>query len=175
MLESAFDLSSKKVMPFTLIYLKSGARVLLLKRSREKEMQAGEWLGLGGKVEPGEDRVSSAIREFAEESGLTIKNPTLRGTFSWIGETTAGTLYLFVATEYAGNLLEETDEGVLGWHNISDLDELEGFAEHQKLFLPKILRDDDYFYCGMALFDAENMIQYADSAQYFLDRNLKIG
>ena len=154
-------------MPFTLIYLKSGDEVLLLKRSPDKEMHAGEWLGLGGKVEPGEEFVASAIREFAEESGLTIGNPTLRGTFSWIGETTAGALYLFVATEYEGNLLKGTDEGVLGWHNINDLNGLEGFAEHQKLFLPKILRDDDYFYCGMGLFDAESMVQYADSNQYF--------
>ena len=168
--DAVFELASKNVLPFTLIYLKREDQVLLLKRGPEKQMQAGHWLGLGGKVEPGEDLTASAVREFKEESGLTLKDPMLRGTFSWIDDLKAGTLYLFAATAYEGELLNETEEGVLRWHNIGELHTLVDFAEHQKLFMSKILQDNGDFYCAMAVFRDGNMVQYADSDVYFLQR-----
>ncbi|MDP6064656.1 MAG: NUDIX domain-containing protein [SAR202 cluster bacterium] len=47
-------------------------------------------IGLGGKIEPGEDPVSSAVRESKKESGLVQEDPMLRGTFVWIDEVNCG-------------------------------------------------------------------------------------
>ncbi|MDP3992674.1 MAG: 8-oxo-dGTP diphosphatase [bacterium] len=165
------DISSKKVSPLTLVYLKDNDKVLLLKRSSRKKMVAREWLGLGGKVEPGEELIASARREFKEESGLNINDPLLRGTFTWVDETIwAGTLYIFIAKEYDGDLLDRSDEGELKWHKIIDIDDLTGLAGHQKLFLKKLLLDDNYFYCGIAVYEKNNLISYADNEQCFSER-----
>lgn len=174
MVENIFDLSNKKMNPFTLIYLKSGERVLLLKRSPHKEMVAGKWLGLGGKIEPGEDLAESAKREFLEETGLKILNPKLRGTFTWINESElAGTLYIFTATECEGELLDECNEGELCWHDINSIEELGDLADHQKFFLSKILNDEGYFYAGLAVYKDENVLYYTDSEKYFDERRKK--
>ena len=171
MTEKVFDFSSKKAHPLTLIYLKSGDNVLLLKRSSEKDMVAGKWLGLGGKLEPGENLIESAKREFLEETGLTILNPVLRGTFTWVNESErAGTLYIFVATEYEGNLLENCNEGELCWHKINDVEALENLAGHQNFFLAKILKDDNYFYTGIAAYNNGELLTYTDSEKYFEGR-----
>ena len=37
-----------------------------------------------GHVEPGESLVDSVIREMHEETGLTVRNPRLIGTKSWM-------------------------------------------------------------------------------------------
>lgn len=158
----------------TLIYLKENERVLLLKRDGNKDMVPNKWLGLGGKVEPGEDIVSSAKREFYEETGLSIRNPTLRGTFSWISdEEYAGTLYIFVATEYGGDLSTVCDEGKLQWHNINSIDNLVSLADHQKFFLKRILTDDMYFYTGIAFYKEKDLVGYVDNTQYFEERKQK--
>lgn len=171
MTEKIFDLSTKKVSPLTLIYLKKDGKVLLLKRSPKKEMVAGKWLGLGGKLEPGEDLVESAKREFLEETGLKILNPILRGTFTWINESEhAGTLYIFTATKYEGDLSSECDEGELCWHDVHSVEELEHLAGHQKFFLSKILKDDNYFYAGIAVYNNGELLHYTDSQKYFDER-----
>ncbi|MBD3299768.1 MAG: NUDIX domain-containing protein [Candidatus Moranbacteria bacterium] len=166
-----FDLNSKYTTPLTLIYLIDSGKVLMLKRSPKKEMVAGEWLGLGGKLEPGEDLIDSAKREFVEETGLTIHDPVLRGTFTWMSASKyAGTLFIFTATKYEGDLLKKCDEGELAWQNIDTLEKLKGLAAHQKLFLPKILCNNSHFYCGIAAYDKDKLIRYTDNEQYFLER-----
>ncbi len=143
----------------------------MLKRPDSKEMVPGKWLGLGGKVEPGEDIVESAIREFQEETGLLILDPKLRGTFTWIDRSElAGTLYIFTSSEYEGDLIDECKEGVLSWMEIDKIDQLEMLATHQKLFLKKILEDDTYFYTGVAVYDGDDLTHYSDSNKYFEDR-----
>lgn len=158
----------------TLIYLKENERVLLLKRDGNKDMVPNKWLGLGGKVEPGEDIISSANREFYEETGLSIRNPTLRGTFSWVSDKEyAGTLYIFVATEYEGDLSTTCDEGELQWHDIGSIEDLVGLAVHQKFFLKRILMDDTYFYSGLAFYNQKDLVGYVDNSQYFEERKQK--
>lgn len=55
-------------------------QILVMNRTKN------DWPGLtfpGGHVEDGEDFISSVIREFKEETGLTIKNPEYVGQISW--------------------------------------------------------------------------------------------
>ena len=67
----SIDLTFDIVIPYCLVYLKCHGKVLLIRKSKGRSHE-GEWIGLGGKLEPGEDPVSSAVREFREESGLTL-------------------------------------------------------------------------------------------------------
>ena len=128
-------------------------------------------IGLCGKIEPGEDPVSSAVREFKEESGLELEDPMLRGTFVWIDEVKCGIIHIVVGTEYIGRL-SESEEGELRWHRIENLLALEGLAKHQRLFLKRILRDSDYFYSGVAVYQNGEMANYTGSNRFLANRQL---
>ena len=165
------DISRKTVFPYTLVYLRNRHEVLLIKKPADRWGNPERWLGLGDKVEPGEGIHSSAIREVREESGLVVASLTLRGTFTYILEKRAGTLYIFAATEFEGELLKHTREGILRWHRIRELPTLEDLADHQNRFLHRILSEDNYFYCGIAAYSGMQIVQYSDRDQYFAERS----
>jgi 8-oxo-dGTP diphosphatase len=45
---------------------------VLLVEKRKPAWQAGKYNGVGGKVEPGESSATAMVREFTEETGLTV-------------------------------------------------------------------------------------------------------
>ena len=153
-------LTFDRVIQYTLVYLTSRGKVLLIKKAPGRS-HAGEWIGLGGKLERGEDPVTSAVRELREESGLTVADPKLRGTFIWIDEVQCGIVYIVTGTKWTGTLAE-SEEGALQWHRIADLPSLEGLAKHQGLFLDRILVDSPNFYSGVAVFHGNEMVGYVD-------------
>ena len=69
-----------KVIPRTLIFVMRGEQVLLLKGAAHKRLWANLYNGIGGHIERGEDALSAARRELAEESGLQVANLALCGT-----------------------------------------------------------------------------------------------
>lgn len=103
----------------TLCYLVEDDRVLMIHRvGRPDDVHLGKYNGLGGKVEPGEDIVTSVIREVAEEAGVTVERPRLRGTISWPGFGTDGEDwfgFIFVADTWTGEQITHNHEGVLEW------------------------------------------------------------
>ena len=156
------------VIPYCLVYLKSRGEVLLIRKAQGR-LHAGEWIGLGGKLEPGEDPVSSAIREFREESGLLLADPKLRGTFIWIDEVKCGIVHIVTATGWTGRL-SASEEGELRWHRIGDLHSLPGLAKHQRLFLDRILLGDYHFYSGVAVYRQDEMVKYVDGENFIEPR-----
>ena len=156
----SIDLTFNIVIPYCLVYLKSRGRVLLIRKSKGRSHE-GEWIGLGGKLEPGEDPVSSAVREFREESGLTLADPKLRGTFVWLDEVQCGIIHVVTGTRWSGTL-SQSEEGELGWHSIQDISTLGDLAEHQRLFLERILLDDEYFYSAVMVYRDNAMVRYSD-------------
>lgn len=84
-----------------------------------------DWGGLtfpGGHVEPGESLVDSVIREMKEETGLTIRNPRLIGTKSWMqkGSNERYLVLLYTATDYEGEL-HSSEEGDVRWMTIDEM------------------------------------------------------
>ena len=155
-----WPLTFDRVIQYTLVYLTNQGNVLLIKKAPGRS-HAGQWIGLGGKLEHGEDPVASAVRELREESGLTVADPKLRGTFIWIDDVQCGIVYIVTGTRWAGTLAE-SDEGALQWHRIADLPSLEGLARHQRLFLDRILIDSPNFYSGVAVYHENEMVEYLD-------------
>ena len=149
------------VVPFTLIYVKDDDKVLLIKKAKGRSHE-GQWIGLGGKVELGEDPISSAVRECREESGLIVEDPNLRGTLIWVSESILAIIHIVTATKYTGRLVE-SEEGALMWHPIEGLTKLGDLAEHQRWFVDRVLTDEEFFYSGVAVYQNDELIQHADS------------
>ena len=101
----------------TLCYFKDHGKTLMLYRNKKpNDIHEGKWNGLGGKLDPGESPEECVIREIYEESGLQIRNPSLRGILIF-PEFSAGEdwyVFVFVAEEFQGELIE-SDEGHLEW------------------------------------------------------------
>ena len=58
----------------TICYVDNGKEWLMLHRNKKvNDVHAGKWIGVGGKLEPGETPEDCAIREVKEETGLTVK------------------------------------------------------------------------------------------------------
>ena len=82
------------------------------------------WGGLtfpGGHIEPGESLVDSVIREMREETGLTVRNPRLIGSKSWMQKDGSRYLVLlYTATEYEGEL-HSSEEGDVAWMTLDEM------------------------------------------------------
>ena len=95
-----------------LCLLRRGGEILLQDRMK------ADWRGLalpGGHVEPGESIVDSVIREMKEETGLTIRNPRLRGVKQFPIPGGRYIVFLFEATEFEGTL-RDSEEGGVAWY-----------------------------------------------------------
>lgn len=124
---------------------------MLHRIKRANDMHQGKWNGLGGKFEPGESPEMCAIREVYEESGLTIRNPELRGILTFPDFCSGEDWYafVFVARIFSGALIDST-EGVLQWigdERLLDLPLWEG----DRIFLPWL--EQERFFSGRFVYN----------------------
>ncbi len=99
-----------------LCYLERNEQYLMLYRNKKKnDMNAGKWIGVGGKMEAGETPTQALLREVAEETGLTLTEYCLRGVVDFYSDTFGNErMHLFTATKWQGTLCE-CNEGELQW------------------------------------------------------------
>ena len=128
----------EKVELTNLCLLRRGGEILLQNRVK------ADWRGLalpGGHVEPGESFVDSVIREMKEETGLTVKNPRLRGVKQFPIDDGRYIVFLYEATEFEGEL-RDSEEGGVAWYprdqvpnlpTVEDLEELIRVMERDDL------------------------------------------
>ncbi|EIT87022.1 YvcI protein [Fictibacillus macauensis ZFHKF-1] len=95
--------------------------ILLLQKPRR-----GWFVAPGGKMESEESIRDSVIREYREETGIYLKNPQLKGVFNFIIKEqdkiiSEWMMFTFLATEFEGEALTESEEGVLSWKPASDI------------------------------------------------------
>ncbi len=102
----------------TIVYLrKEGKTLMLLRNKKAHDMHEGLWNGLGGKLEEGESPERCAIREVREESGLTIREPRLRGILTFpngVDKDEAWYVFLYEANSFRGRQ-HASAEGELAW------------------------------------------------------------
>ncbi|QAS53756.1 8-oxo-dGTP diphosphatase [Halobacillus litoralis] len=125
--------------------LRVNEHVLMLKKPRR-----GWYVAPGGKMEPGENIKDSVSREFKEETGLSIQNPELKGSFTFImreEEQTAQEwmMFTFYSTAYSGELLEVSDEGELEWVPVDEVLK-KPMAEGDREIFKHILSSDEQVY-----------------------------
>ncbi len=72
------DLPKRNIQTSVTNFLHCGNEYLFLKRHQNKSLDPGKLNGIGGKVEPGEDYGTAAIRETFEETGHIIAATDLK-------------------------------------------------------------------------------------------------
>ena len=121
----------------TLCYVRQNSKTLMIHRvKKHNDIHEGKWNGLGGKIEAGETPEECAIREIREESGLLVKNLSLKGflTFPQFANHQDWYAFVYVIDAFEGELID-SPEGVLHWINDSDLTNL-NLWEGDRVFLP---------------------------------------
>ncbi len=86
----------------TACYLKKDNKVLMIKFSKK---WGQVYAPPGGKFETGESPLDCILREYYEETGLTLINPKLQGISYWHDDY-EGIIFIFVAEKIGKELLE---------------------------------------------------------------------
>lgn len=113
----------------TLCLIRSGTKILLQNRLK------ADWRGYtlpGGHIEPGESIVDAVKREMREETGLTVKNPRLRGVKQFPIDGGRYIVFLFCADEFEGELIS-SDEGEMEWIERAEIENIAAVDDFREL------------------------------------------
>ena len=119
------------------LLVKDGQVLLLFKAGRQK------WFLPGGKSELGEHIIQTGMREFQEESGLTLGGARLGAVTTVIvtEDKLDWLLFTIVGMEASGKLMAENREGLLQWHPVEALKTLPMF-EGDRFLVLRLLEPD---------------------------------
>ena len=129
----------------TLCYIEKDSKYLMLHRvKKDKDINKGKWIGVGGKFEEGETADECLIREVYEETGLTLKSYRFRGLITFISDKwQTEYMCLFTSDEFEGEI-KECDEGDLVWVEKEKIHEL-NLWEGDRVFLKLLDTRQDFF------------------------------
>lgn len=129
----------------TLCYLEQDGNYLMLHRVKKKEdANAGKWIGIGGKLEENESPEECCVREFLEETGLTLTQYRYRGLITFASDCWEGEyMHLFSATQAQGTL-QPCPEGELAWIPVTEVAQLPQW-EGDRLFLQQLRENPAFF------------------------------
>ena len=141
----------------TLCYIRNNGSYLMLYRNRKKnDDNAGKWLGIGGKFEPGETADECIAREVREETGLILNSMHFYGVVEFRSDAYEyEDMYLYSSDDFTpedpelaeqfrqqGTFpLAECSEGELHWIAEEELKTLPMW-EGDSVFLNKILNGE---------------------------------
>ena len=138
----------------TMVYCIKDGDVLLMLRNKEPNL--GLWVGPGGKLEPGESPYDCAKRELYEETGLEVNDLYFRGLITEISPRPdwQWLMFLYVATEFSGTIVEDKREGRLSWCSLSEVMQLP-IPEADSVFFEKVTNINMPFYQAKFVYDSE--------------------
>ncbi|CDQ39051.1 MULTISPECIES: NUDIX domain-containing protein [Virgibacillus] len=118
----------------------------------------------GGKMEQGETIRESVIREYQEETELSLHHPRLAGvfTFSILEDTTSTRewmMYTFVCEHYEGQLTDFCREGELEWVEIDRIKSLP-MAEGDRMIYEHVLQHETVVTGAFSYTEEDELINY---------------
>ena len=124
----------------TLCYIEKDDHILMLQRNRKKnDPNEGKWIGVGGKVEPGESPDECMLREVYEETGLHLERFDCKGIITFVSDRWDDEyMVLYSADRFSGTVREDCPEGRLAWIPKDELMQLPMW-EGDRLFLDELL------------------------------------
>jgi 8-oxo-dGTP diphosphatase len=126
----------------TLCFVCHGDELLLLRHPAGSRRFPGQWNGVGGHVEPGEDVRSAARRELREEAGLDVAGLRLRAVIHETGLLGEAWVVFVFRGESATRALHPARGHELAWHRRDALGRLP-LVHDVALLLPNVFAEGD--------------------------------
>lgn len=138
--------------------------LFLYRNKKEHDPNYGKYIGVGGKLEPGETPRACIQREVQEESGYILDNVRFRGIlyFHYDG-IESEKIWIYTSNAFHGTPIA-CDEGTLTWVKKDDIQHLDVW-EGDKLFLHKLLQDTDTPFCYVLNYDAKGNLVSAEEKE----------
>ena len=129
----------------TMAYIeKDGCYLMLHRTKKEKDLNKGKYLGVGGRFEVDESPDECVFREVQEETGLTMTNFKYRGVVTFVSEGYISEyMFIYTCDEFIGDMIE-CNEGDLYWIPKEKILDLPMWAG-DKYFLEKIEKGESSF------------------------------
>ena len=151
----------------TLCYFYCNEKILLLHRVKKvNDMHEGKFIGLGGKIEVYESPRECMFREIYEESGIKPLDLTLRSViyFNEVGNKNIHPalnylVFVYRATQYEGTI-QDSNEGNIVWKTMDEFKQL-NLWEGDKIFVPKVIFENDFFEATFNYTPDEKLISYS--------------
>ena len=141
----------------TICYLTVDGKTLLIHRVKKKnDMNHDKWIGIGGKFEFGESPEECNLREFREETGLTLTSWQYRGIVTFVMGDVCEYMHLFSADGYEGELTD-CDEGTLEWVDADKVPTLPTW-EGDRVFL-RLLKERESFFSLKLVYENEHLVR----------------
>ena len=141
----------------SLCYLIRDGKALMLHRVKKKDdVNHDKWIGIGGKFERGESPEECMLREFREETGLTLTAWAYRGIVTFVSEDWCDYMHLFTATACEGEM-RDCDEGTLEWVEWDRIGALP-IWEGDRVFL-QLLRERETFFSLKLVYEGETLVR----------------
>lgn len=143
----------------TLCYLEQDGCYLMMHRTKkEKDINKGKWIGVGGKFEEGESPHDCVVREVMEETGFCLNSYQFRGIVTFLyGQNQTQHMHLFTTTDFTGQQKSDCPEGTLQWIKKEDIAKLP-LWQGDKIFL-KLLQTDCAFFTLKLVYEGDTLIQ----------------
>ena len=150
-----------KSMLTTLCYIEKEDRYLMLHRTKkEKDINKGKWIGVGGHAYDGETPEECLLREVKEETGLTLTSYKFRGLITFISDECEPELMcLFTADGFTGEQCV-CDEGDLAWIDKSQVAGLPTW-EGDAVFLKLLLEGEKRFFTLKLRYEGDKLVENA--------------
>ena len=139
----------------TLCYLTAEGKTLMLHRVKKKDdINHDKWIGIGGKLEQGESPEECMLREFTEETGLTLLDWAYRGIVTFVSGDVCEYMHLFTAGAFQGRM-KQCDEGTLEWVDTDKITQLP-IWEGDKVFF-RLLRERRGFFSLKLTYEGDRL------------------
>lgn len=143
----------------TLCYMKRNGKMLLLYRNKKKnDVNAGKWIGVGGKLERGESPHEGVKREILEETGYVANHCDFRGIVVFCyNDNPPEYMHLYTCTDFSGEM-KECDEGELEW--VPEEEVLHrNLWEGDRIFL-ELLQTNSPFFLLSLYYDNDRLLRH---------------
>ncbi len=136
-----------------LCFILRDGQILLIRKKRG--LGAGKINGPGGKIDPGESALASALRETEEELGIQPLGAEQRGDLHFqFSDGFSLHCAVFLATDFLGEP-RETDEAIPLWTPL-DAIPYEEMWEDDRFWLPLLIRGESF--AGYFEFEGEKLL-----------------
>ena len=129
----------------TLCYIENcGRYLMMLRNKKENDPNRNKWIGVGGKLNPGETPADCAAREIFEETGLLVTNLIYKGRIMFVSDKWDDELmHLFIAKSDSDKVTK-CNEGTLEWIKKDSILSL-NLWEGDKVFLKRLIENNQNF------------------------------